>query len=76
MNKDTFQGNWNELKGKIKEKWGKLTDDDMTQIKGKRDQLLGKLQQRYGFAKEKAEEELVQWEKTCQCESKPTTTKR
>ena len=64
MNKDQFQGQWKEIKGKIKEKWGKLTDDDLTQVNGKRDQLLGKLQQRYGYAKEKAEEELKRWEGT------------
>jgi uncharacterized protein YjbJ (UPF0337 family) len=62
MNKDQFQGQWKQIKGKIKEKWGKLTEDDLTQINGKRDQLLGKLQQRYGYAKEKAEEELKHWE--------------
>lgn len=63
MNKDTLQGDWNVMKGKIKEKWGKLTDDDLTEIKGKRDQLLGKIQKRYGLAKDKAEQELTQWEK-------------
>lgn len=66
MNKDTFQGDWNMLKGKIKEKWGKLTDDDITEIKGKKDQLVGKLQKKYGLAKEKAEEQIHHWERTCQ----------
>ena len=65
MNKDTLQGDWNMVKGKIKEKWGKLTDDDITEIKGKRDQLLGTIQKKYGLAKEKAEEELSAWEKSC-----------
>lgn len=55
MNKDIFEGKWNEFKGKIKEQWGKLTDDDLTQINGKKDQLLGKLQTRYGYTKEHAE---------------------
>ena len=64
MNKDQFQGKWQQLKGKVKEKWGKLTDDDMTEINGKREQLLGKLQARYGYAKEKAEEALTDFEKT------------
>ncbi len=63
-NKDQFQGKWNELKGKVKQTWGKLTDDDITQINGKRLELLGKLQSRYGYAKEKAEEELSRFEKT------------
>lgn len=65
MNKDSLKGDWNILKGKIKEQWGKLTDDDLTEIKGKRDQLLGKLQKRYGLEKEEAEEELGNWEKEC-----------
>lgn len=63
MNKDTLQGDWNLIKGKIKEKWGKLTDNDLTEINGKREQLLGKLQKTYGFAKDKAEQELTAWEK-------------
>lgn len=64
MNKDTFKGNWNEFKGKIKEKWGKLTDDDITEINGKRDQLLGKLQKTYGYEKDHAEKELKKFEGT------------
>jgi len=63
MNKNILQGDWNLLKGKVKEKWGKLTDDDLTQIKGKRDQLLGIIQKKYGLAQEKAENELSEWEK-------------
>ena len=63
MNKDTLKGDWNLVKGKIKEKWGNLTDDDLTEINGKRDQLLGKIQKKYGLAKEKAEQELAEWEK-------------
>lgn len=63
MNKDTLKGEWSLIKGKIKEKWGKLTDDDLTEINGKREQLLGKIQKKYGLAKEKAEQELDQWEK-------------
>lgn len=66
MNKDMIQGDWNVLKGKIKEKWGKLTDDDLTQINGKKDQLLGKLQNKYGYARDKAEKELNEWEKHMQ----------
>lgn len=64
VNKDTFEGKWNQVKGSVKEKWGKLTDDDITMIRGKRDQLLGKLQERYGYAKDQAEKELATWEKT------------
>jgi uncharacterized protein YjbJ (UPF0337 family) len=58
MNWDQISGNWKQMTGKIKEKWGKLTDDDLTTIAGKRDQLAGKLQQRYSYAKEQAEKEL------------------
>ena len=58
MNTDQIKGNWKQLKGKIKEKWGKLTDDDLTVINGQTDQLLGKLQERYGYTKEQAEKEL------------------
>ena len=54
MNKDQLKGNWKEFKGKIKEKWGKLTDDDLNVAEGNRDQLIGKIQQRYGLAKEEA----------------------
>lgn len=63
MNKDQIKGNWHEVKGKIKEQWGKLTDDDITQINGRREQLLGFIQKKYGYAKERAEEELNRFEK-------------
>lgn len=68
MNKDLFEGKWHEYKGKIKEKWGKLTDNDLTQIDGKRETLLGKLQTSYGYAKDKAETELAEFEKSCGCD--------
>ena len=58
MNWDQIHGDWKQMTGKVKEKWGKLTDDDLTVIAGKRDQLAGLLQQRYGYAKEQAEKEL------------------
>lgn len=61
MNWDEVTGNWNQLKGAVKERWGRLTDDDLTAIDGKLDILVGKLQQRYGLAKEKAEEQISQW---------------
>lgn len=67
MNKDTLEGKWHEIKGKIKTKWGKLTDDDIAQVNGKREELLGKIQKRYGYAKDKAEEELSSFEKSCGC---------
>lgn len=58
MNWDQVAGRWKEVKGSIKEKWGKLTDDDLTTIAGKRDKLSGILQQKYGYAKDQAEKEL------------------
>jgi uncharacterized protein YjbJ (UPF0337 family) len=54
MNWDQVEGKWKEAGGKVKEKWGKLTDDDLQVIAGKRDQLVGKIQERYGIAKEDA----------------------
>ncbi|CAM3684603.1 CsbD family protein [Rouxiella silvae] len=62
MNKDQADGNWKQFKGKVKEKWGKLTDDDLTVVEGKRDQLVGKIQERYGYQKEEAEKEVKSWE--------------
>lgn len=62
MNWDSTKGHWREFKGKVKEKWGNLTDDDMDAIEGKRDQLLGRLQQRYGYTKEQAEREVNDFE--------------
>ena len=64
MNWDQVKGNWKQFSGKVKEKWGKLTDDDLTVIAGKRDQLAGKLQERYGYDKEKAEQELDHFTRT------------
>lgn len=63
MNEDRIKGNWKQFTGKLKEQWGKLTDDDLDVIAGKRDQLLGKLQERQGLAQEAAEEQLKAWEK-------------
>lgn len=70
MNKDIVKGNWTELKGKVKEQWGKLTDDDITQLDGSNDRLLGKLQQVYGHQKEKAQEEINAFLKKNNCDCK------
>jgi uncharacterized protein YjbJ (UPF0337 family) len=59
--KDYFEGKWHQMKGKIKQKWGRLTDDDITQINGKHEQLVGKLQTKYGYAKDQAEKEINRW---------------
>lgn len=58
MNWDQIKGDWKQFTGKVKEKWGKLTDDDLTTIAGQRDQMVGILQERCGYAKERAEKEL------------------
>jgi uncharacterized protein YjbJ (UPF0337 family) len=63
MNWDQIAGNWKQFKGNVKEKWGKLTDDDLTTIAGKREQLAGLLQQRYGYGKDQAEKELHEFSK-------------
>jgi uncharacterized protein YjbJ (UPF0337 family) len=62
MNKDLFEGKWHEYKGKLKEKWGKLTDDDLTRINGKKEELLGKLQTHYGYTKDMAAKELADFQ--------------
>jgi uncharacterized protein YjbJ (UPF0337 family) len=61
MNWDRVEGNWNEFKGKVQQKWGKLTRDDLDVVKGKRTELAGRLQQRYGYAKDQAEKEIDAW---------------
>ena len=61
MNWDQVEGKWKETKGSIKKQWGKLTDDDLDYINGSRDQFLGRLQQRYGIAKEDAQDQLDRW---------------
>ncbi len=58
MSWDKLKGNWQQLKGEVKTKWGKLTDDDMTYISGQRDKLCGKLREHYGYEKERAEQEI------------------
>ena len=58
MNWDQVEGKWDNFKGKVREKWGKLTDDDLDVVRGKRDQLLGRLKERYGMEKEAAEKEV------------------
>jgi uncharacterized protein YjbJ (UPF0337 family) len=61
MDWNRVEGNWKEFQGKVKEKWGKLTDDDLTAISGKREQLEGRLQQRYGFAKDQVRKDVDSW---------------
>jgi len=63
MNWDRIEGNWKQFKGKAKEQWGKLTDDDLDVVSGKRDQLVGRIQERYGIAKDAAERQIEEWTK-------------
>ena len=62
MNNDRMAGNWKQVKGKIKEQWGKLTDDEVDQLEGKSDQLAGKLQERYGIARDEAERQAKEFQ--------------
>jgi uncharacterized protein YjbJ (UPF0337 family) len=62
MNWDTIRGQWKQFRGNVKEQWGKLTDDDLDRIEGKRDQLVGAIQERYGIARDEAERQLAQFE--------------
>ncbi|BBO83186.1 CsbD family protein [Desulfosarcina ovata subsp. sediminis] len=62
MNWDQIKGNWKQAKGVVRERWGKLTDDDVDVIAGKRDILLGKIQEKHGVEREEAEKELKAWE--------------
>jgi uncharacterized protein YjbJ (UPF0337 family) len=61
MNWDRVQGDWKQFSGKVKEKWGQLTDDDLAQINGNREQLEGKIQSRYGLAKDKVKGDVDSW---------------
>jgi uncharacterized protein YjbJ (UPF0337 family) len=64
INWDQIEGNWKQLKGRVQVQWGKLTDDDVDVVAGKREQFLGKIQERYGVAKEDAEKMVDKWEKS------------
>jgi uncharacterized protein YjbJ (UPF0337 family) len=61
MNWDLIQGNWKQVSGRVKAQWGKLTDDDLEVVAGRRDELAGKIQSRYGVALEDAQQQLAQW---------------
>ena len=62
MNWDRIEGNWKQAKGKIKEQWGKLTNDHLDMVAGQRDQLVGKIQECYGVARDEAERQVKDWE--------------
>ncbi|WP_416899436.1 MAG: CsbD family protein [Minwuia sp.] len=61
MNSTELKGYWNQLSGQLRKQWGQLTDDDVAEIKGDRDMLIGKIQERYGIAKDEAERQVDEW---------------
>jgi uncharacterized protein YjbJ (UPF0337 family) len=61
MNWDQIKGNWHQLKGKAREAWGDLTDDDLARLEGSQEQLVGVIQERYGIAKEEAQRQVDEW---------------
>lgn len=63
MNWDTIEGNWKQFRGKVEQKWGELTDDDLDVIDGKRTELIGRIQERYGKTREDVEREVLEWER-------------
>ena len=63
MNRDTIEGEWTLIKGKVREQWGKVTDDDLAIVAGKRDQLIGVLQKRYGIARAELERQVEEFER-------------
>jgi uncharacterized protein YjbJ (UPF0337 family) len=72
MNWDRIEGKWKQAVGKVKEKWGKLTDDDLQFIAGKRDQLVGRIQERYGIAKDEAERQVDEFSRSNAAEETTT----
>ena len=68
MNWDTIAGNWKQFQGQVRQQWGNLTDDDLEQIKGKREELAGRIQERYGIAEDEAERQIFDWTRTSEPE--------
>lgn len=68
MNWDRIEGNWKQIKGRVHETWGKLTDDDFERIAGRREQLTGTLQERYGLAKDEADRQIESWLRSARSE--------
>jgi uncharacterized protein YjbJ (UPF0337 family) len=61
MNWDRIEGNWKQFTGKVQQQWAKLTDDDLKMVQGKREELIGRIQERYGYAKDQASREVDEW---------------
>ena len=72
MNEDTLKGQWTQLKGRIREQWGKLTDDDLDQIQGRSEQLIGRVQTRYGIARDEAQRQVDTWMRDTRVDPYPT----
>lgn len=64
MNKDIFEGKWKQVKGDVQKRWGRLTNDALDEINGDSEKLLGKIQENYGIARQEAEEQLKEWNKS------------
>ena len=75
MNWDQIEGKWKQMKGSVRQKWGQLTDSDYEQIAGSRDKFVGRLQERYGYTRDKAEKELDEWMSSEQFETDVPRTK-
>lgn len=67
MNQDTLQGRWKQLKGKAKERWGKLTDDDLERVEGRSEHLAGVVQEKYGKTKDEARKDVDEFKRSCDC---------
>ncbi|HZN35607.1 MAG TPA: CsbD family protein [Pirellulaceae bacterium] len=67
MNWDTIKGDWKKFKGQIRERWGEFTDDELDKFQGRREQFEGMLQKKYGMAKDEAQRQLDEFEKSCSC---------
>lgn len=70
MNWDRIEGNWKQFKGQAREKWGKLSDDDIDVVAGRREQLIGRIQERYGIARDEAEKQVDQFQKSVSARSR------
>ena len=75
MNSDQFQGKWKQMKGVVRQRWAKLTDDDLDMIGGKREEFAGRLQERYGIARDEADRQLDEWQRSVNepSETRPRT---
>lgn len=74
MNWDRVEGNWKQFKGRVKERWGDITDDDLDRIAGKRDQLAGQIQKSYGIGRDEADRQIRDWETTVPDDDTPRRT--